>query len=50
MTTGRASGVRRRALLAVPPLAAAAVVLVARPAQAQTPAAECAADLLKEAS
>jgi hypothetical protein len=50
MTPGRPSGVRRRMLLAMPPLAAAAVVLVARPAQAKTPATECAADLLKEAS
>jgi hypothetical protein len=50
MTTGRPSGVRRRMLLAMPPLAAAAVALTARPAQANTPAPECAADLSKETS
>jgi hypothetical protein len=50
MTPGRPSGVRRRMLLAMPPLAAAAMAVTARPAQAKTPAAECAADLLKETS
>lgn len=48
MTRDRTFRTRRRRLLAMPALIAAAVTLVARPAQAAEPAAECAADLLKE--
>jgi hypothetical protein len=40
---------RRRRLLGVPALVAAAVALVARPAHAAAAEPECAADVIKEA-
>ncbi|GAB4060820.1 hypothetical protein [Catellatospora paridis] len=52
MTRIRSLRARRRRLLGVPALVAAAVALVARPAQAAeepAPAPECAADLIEGA-
>jgi hypothetical protein len=48
MTTARPIRMRRRFLLGLPALAAAAVTFVARPAQAKPRSAECVADLLGE--
>jgi hypothetical protein len=46
MSASRPSRIRRRALLAMPVLVAAAIGLTARPAQANPRTVECVADLI----